>query len=731
MDRETVKVTLLAEALEMSRNSYVEYRTLEGLESFFDRSTAIELAKGLKDGFSLEIPLEVIMSNGFFRGYLAGLMLSDKTTSHVVKEKIAKILLEDLLRTLNEAEETSPGQEESFQSERDLKKRFYSLFEEKEREESGGLVRENLSLFRHFMNSKHFIPIYLWGNELTTFICESLDSEQFEGSLKEDLRKIVPFVLASYSMPDTMGSSVGLRLPSVESYLSSQFPILAMIRNRKLNLDQVTEFIKSLSHIIFGDILLAPVSMAAGGKTEEKARAKLIINKMFASMSDSELGIMLNSSSYESRDGFLYEVVVCNDFSKVFDRLKNVLKGIEKKASLFSNMAIASALLDKDEAIDWVVEYVAYLKTLEPTIAVVRSGLLLCMKYDLEDEELFSEKFSEITDEKPDPPLIRSLLRDSFGDLDVIYENMADEYSHRTAIDGVISNLKSIKEPNFISFEKTGSLEYSRVPMYTLINSVISQNDIDHAFDTLVAYCKRYRFNFEFMNTLLFLSTGETDELKKLLHVEGELALKVLHDIVEKDKWASLIENEESPSNTELLQVIEHYVDSLIDRKDYREALRVIEEVFPLVGPDDYGYLLASKLLVCWRLNMFDELAKTMESNNHSGHPKALAVLALKNYAYRELDRAEQILLKILRHFPDFIKYLLEEEENDKKGFEKAERGNLRSQKRVDSLTLAEEFRGDWLNLRGGKEWLKRVQKVFEEVRDGSNLPKNLDSSSW
>jgi len=58
MDRETVKVTLLAEALEMSRNSYIEYRTLEGLESFFERSTAIELAKGLKDGFFLDMPLE-------------------------------------------------------------------------------------------------------------------------------------------------------------------------------------------------------------------------------------------------------------------------------------------------------------------------------------------------------------------------------------------------------------------------------------------------------------------------------------------------------------------------------------------------------------------------------------------------------------------------------------------------------------------------------------------------
>ncbi|MDK2944637.1 MAG: hypothetical protein PWQ24_1352, partial [Mesotoga sp.] len=55
MNRETVKVTLLAEALEMSRNSYIEYRTLEGLESFFDGNKVIEFAKGLKDGFSLEM----------------------------------------------------------------------------------------------------------------------------------------------------------------------------------------------------------------------------------------------------------------------------------------------------------------------------------------------------------------------------------------------------------------------------------------------------------------------------------------------------------------------------------------------------------------------------------------------------------------------------------------------------------------------------------------------------
>jgi hypothetical protein len=160
--------------------------------------------------------------------------------------------------------------------------------------------------------------------------------------------------------------------------------------------------------------------------------------------------------------------------------------------------------------------------------------------------------------------------------------------------------------------------------MYTLINSAISQNDIDHAFDTMVAYCKKYRFNFEFMNTLLFLSTRENDELKKLLHVVGELALNVLHDIVEKDKWASLIENEERPSHTELLQVIEHYVDSLIDRKDYREALRVIEEVFPLSARMINDTLLGANYLVCWRLKMFDEWPKTMEFKKPQWHPRRL-----------------------------------------------------------------------------------------------------------
>ncbi len=101
---------------------------------------------------------------------------------------------------------------------------------------------------------------------------------------------------------------------------------------------------------------------------------------------------------------------------------------------------------------------------------------------------------------------------------------MADEYSNRTAIDGVISNLKSIKEPNFISFEKTGSLEYSRVPMYT---------------DKLSDKSERYRSCIRYHGSLLqevpvqlriheytsLLSTRETDELKKLLHGVGELAL--------------------------------------------------------------------------------------------------------------------------------------------------------------------------------------------------------------
>jgi hypothetical protein len=65
---------------------------------------------------------------------------------------------------------------------------------------------------------------------------------------------------------------------------------------------------------------------------------------------------------------------------------------------------------------------------------------------------------------------------------------------------------------------------------------------------------------------------------------------------------------------------------------------------------------------------------------------KALAVLALKNYAYRELDIAEQILMNILRHCPDFIKYLLEEEGNVKEGL----RGK---QKEATSLVRKESIR--------------------------------------
>ncbi|WP_367363136.1 hypothetical protein [Mesotoga sp.] len=46
--------------------------------------------------------------------------------------------------------------------------------------------------------------------------------------------------------------------------------------------------------------------------------------------------------------------------SAKFSRLKNVLKGIEKKASYFPHGYYEPS--DKDEATDWVVEYVAYLK---------------------------------------------------------------------------------------------------------------------------------------------------------------------------------------------------------------------------------------------------------------------------------------------------------------------------------------------------------------------------------
>jgi len=97
MDRETVNLTLLAEALEMNWHSYTVYEPLAELDAFLDRNTAVKLAEALKSGFMLEESVEEIMNDGFFRGYLAGMMLHDDSLSLESKEEMAVILLDNLL----------------------------------------------------------------------------------------------------------------------------------------------------------------------------------------------------------------------------------------------------------------------------------------------------------------------------------------------------------------------------------------------------------------------------------------------------------------------------------------------------------------------------------------------------------------------------------------------------------------------------------------------------------
>jgi len=69
-----------------------------------------------------------------------------------------------------------------------------------------------------------------------------------------------------------------------------------------------------------------------------------------------------------------------------------------------------------------------------------------------------------------------------------------------------------------------------------------------------------------------------------------------------------------------------------------------------------------------------------------------------------------------LQELPDLIQYLLKNDEPDEEDFDRAEDGDIRCQKKINAKLLAEEFREDWFKLKDGKEWLKRVQKVFDEV---------------
>jgi len=126
--------------------------------------------------------------------------------------------------------------------------------------------------------------------------------------------------------------------------------------------------------------------------------------------------------------------------------------------------------------------------------------------------------------------------------------------------------------------------------------------------------------------------------------------------------------------------------------------------------------LFSSEIIVRWRTKEFENLRIMLESIDEESDPKALVVKALMNYSEKEFDAAEGIMIGILQDLPDFIQYLLENDEPDQEDFDRAYDGDVRYQKKIDAKLLAEEFRQDWFKLKGGKDWLKKVQRVFDEV---------------
>ena len=194
------------------------------------------------------------------------------------------------------------------------------------------------------------------------------------------------------------------------------------------------------------------------------------------------------------------------------------------------------------------------------------------------------------------------------------------------------------------------------------------------------------------------------------------MAVGFIDDIADQDDEAYLLSKEESPSNREYLNLIEKYVEKLIDDKNYRKASRVIEAIDPYVNPEDLDNLFTSMTIVRWRTKDFENLRIMLEAIDEEDDPKAIVVKALMNYSDKELDAAEGIMIGILQELPDFIQYLLENDEPDEEDFDRADDGDVTYQKKIDAKLLAEEFREDWFKLKGGKDWLKKVQRVFDEV---------------
>ena len=716
MDRETVKLTLLAEALEMNWNSYTVFEPLTELDSFLDKDTAAKLAEALKSGFMLEESVEEIMGDGFFRGYLAGLTLHDDSISLQKREEIARILEDNLLSVLKSADESLPSVDKFYGKAGDYDKRFFPLFEDKDKARSKSSLRENLSLFWYYSKDSYYIPLILWGNELASFLSENVDKQGLKGETAEKLKKIMVSVEASYPMSEAVRSVVGFQVPKAESDTSSQLPMLSLIMNKNVGAEEIVELIESITQYSVVNLMYAPVAMTRSDIAEERERAREIVFRVFDSLENSILAFVLNGGDELTINGFLYQIVLLYDFPKLFDRLTSLMEMLKAEFADAALLAVASALIDKEEPKENVESFIEYLKAFRHSFGLVTAGFLLSSKYELEDDSFSTEIKRDGKREESDYDFLLRLAREFLDDLELAYQEMITDYDHMGDLEDVFEELEEITEPFFASADDSEEVEYSRVPMYTLINAVMRNNDLDDAIEAIAAYCDRYIFNFEFINTLLYMPTKNMDGVMQHLLFSGEMAADFIDDVADREDEAYLMSKEESPSNREYLNLIEKYVEKLIYDKNYREASRVIEAIDPYVNPEDLDNLFTSMTIVRWRTKDFENLRIMLEAINEEDDPKALVVKALMNYSDKEVDSAEGIMIGILQELPDFIQYLLENDEPDEEDFDRADDGDVRYQKKIDAKLLAEEFREDWFKLKGGKDWLKKVQRVFDEV---------------
>jgi len=383
-------------------------------------------------------------------------------------------------------------------------------------------------------------------------------------------------VEASYTIGEAVRSVVGFQVPKAESDTSSQLPMLSLIMNKNVGTEEIVELIKSITQYSIVNFMYAPIAMTRSDIAEERERAREIVFRVFDSLEDSILAFVLNDSDELIINGFIYQIVLHYDFPKLFDRLKSLLEMLKMEFADSALLAIASALIDKDETKENVESFIEYLKAFKYSFGLVTAGFLLSRKYELEDNSFSAEIKRDGKVEESDYDFLLGLARDFLDALEVAYQEMVTEYDHMGNLEDVFEELEGITEPFFVSADDSEEVEYSRAPMYTLINAVMRNNELDDAIEAIETYCDRYIFNFEFMNTLLFMPTKRMDQVMQHLLFSGEMAVDFIDEIADREDETYLMSKEESPSNREYMNLIEKYVEKLIYDKNYKEASRAI-----------------------------------------------------------------------------------------------------------------------------------------------------------